>query len=440
LDMESIEFAAFPRTAFGRHSFRKFSSGVDQAEDLSMLVDRYASRQQTSVSLQTLMRTGRGELLHKTANTTTTANSDTNTDTSNNDKAATQQVLIQVASFLYRELPARLAHRIQDLDHVPYMSNMPSVRNVRDTYVSSFRELVSQPIPDGPNSEEQFAKLVEGIYDRHAGVLVSMARGAFELRAALRKGEITLNKRGGTKMTEFAEMEELHDFLDRFYTSRIGIRVLIGQYLALRRSRTDTDPDYVGIIGTCTNPYEIVTRAIDDATFMCTRKYGDAPDVRISGNAELTFPYVPTHLHYILLELLKNSMRATMDFHGPDGADVDDLPPIEVVISNGKEHEDVVIKVADEGGGIPRSNMKKIWSYLFTTADPAIQEGMIVLNENVDHGIDSPLAGLGYGLPISRSYAQYFGGDLSIMSMEGHGTDAFVHLVRLGNTREPLPI
>lgn len=92
-----------------------------------------------------------------------------------------------------------------------------------------------------------------------------------------------------------------------------------------------------------------------------------------------------------------------------------------------------------EKSGIPRSNIKKIWSYLFTTADPAIQEGMVAFNENVDHSIDSPLAGLGYGLPISRSYARYFGGDMSIMSMEGYGTDAFIYLTRLGNTQEPLP-
>ena len=105
-------------------------------------------------------------------------------------------------------------------------------------------------------------------------------------------------------------------------------------------------------------------------------------------------------------------MRATVDWHGIDSA----YPPIKVIISDGKENEDVVIKVSDEGGGIPRSNMKRIWSYLFTTADPAIQEGMVAFNENVDHSVDSPLAGLGYGLPISRSYARYFGGDLSIVS------------------------
>jgi pyruvate dehydrogenase kinase 2/3/4 len=138
-----------------------------------------------------------------------------------------------------------------------------------------------------------------------------------------------------------------------------------------------------------------------------------------------------------MLELLKNSMRATVEWHGIDA----DYPPIKVVIADSDSNEDVIIKVSDEGGGIPRSNMKKIWSYLFTTADPSIQEGMVgTASHSVDHGIDAPLAGLGYGLPISRTYCRYFGGDLSIMSMEGYGTDAFVYLARLGNSREPLPI
>jgi pyruvate dehydrogenase kinase 2/3/4 len=79
-----------------------------------------------------------------------------------------------------------------------------------------------------------------------------------------------------------------------------------------------------------------------------------------------------------MLELLKNSMRATMDWHGVDG----DIPPIKVVIADGQDNEDVVIKVSDEGGGIPRSNMKKIWSYLFTTGDPAVQQGMVAISQD----------------------------------------------------------
>lgn len=116
--------------------------------------------------------------------------------------------------------------------------------------------------------------------------LSEMARGAYEFRNHVSKG-------GGDSREVFAKMEETHQFLDRFYLCRIGIRVLIGQYLALRQPPVD---NYVGIICGVTSPYEIVKRAIDDAAFMCTRKYGDAPEVIMSGRLDLTFPYVPTHL------------------------------------------------------------------------------------------------------------------------------------------------
>jgi len=53
-------------------------------------------------------------------------------------------------------------------------------------------------------------------------------------------------------------------------------------------------------------------------------------------------------------------MRATVEAHGIDA----DYPPIKVVIADGSDNEDVIIKVSDEGGGIPRSNMKRIWSYV----------------------------------------------------------------------------
>jgi len=49
------------------------------------------------------------------------------------------------------------------------------------------------------------------------------------------------------------------------------------------------------------------------------------------------------------------------------------------------------------------------------------------------------LAGYGVGLPLSRLYARYFGGDLDLKSLEGFGTDAYIHLSRLGRNCENLP-
>ena len=166
--------------------------------------------------------------------------------------------------------------------------------------------------------------------------------------------------------------------------------------------------------------------------------------VELHGRLDLAFTYMPDHLFYIMLELLKNSMRATCEQalrqHGvSDVADLPPhaLPPIKVVVADGEDNEDVALKVSDEGGGIARSHMPRVWSYLFTTASHEVQRRGF---DDVSSGAASdfggaPLAGLGYGLPISRAYARYFGGDLTIMSMEGYGTDAFVYLSRSRTTR-----
>ena len=45
------------------------------------------------------------------------------------------------------------------------------------------------------------------------------------------------------------------------------------------------------------------------------------------------------------------------------------------------------------------------------------------------------MAGYGYGLPRSRLYARYFGGDLQVISMDGYGTDVYLHLNRLGHVQ-----
>lgn len=91
-----------------------------------------------------------------------------------------------------------------------------------------------------------------------------------------------------------------------------------------------------------------------------------------------------------------------------------------------------VIKISDEGGGIPRSHMNKIWSYLFTTAPTDTLDRFVISDSNSsDFNVSSPMSGLGYGLPISRNYARHLGGDLVVMSMEGFGTDGYVYLSRI---------
>jgi pyruvate dehydrogenase kinase 2/3/4 len=77
-------------------------------------------------------------------------------------------------------------------------------------------------------SEEQFYKVINSIYERHSTTLMTMAKGAHEIRSML----------GHDTMT-FAEQDDIHRCLDEFYMSRIGVRMLIGQYLTLRSSTAE---------------------------------------------------------------------------------------------------------------------------------------------------------------------------------------------------------
>lgn len=225
------------------------------------------------------------------------------------------------------------------------------------------------------------------------------------------------------------DLPDIHQFLDGFYLSRIGIRMLIGQHIALKEPQK---PNHIGLIDTKCSPGHVCQDAIDDARTICMREKGGAPEVIVYGDPTFTFPYVPSHLHHMVFELVKNSLRAVYDRY--DDAD-DEPPPIRLVVAEGEE--DITIKVSDEGGGIARSGLPKIWTYLYTTAKSPLDD----MDKSDTEGSDGPsvLAGYGYGLPISRLYARYFGGDLAIISMEGYGTDAYLHLNRLGNVQEPLP-
>ncbi|KAG2430960.1 hypothetical protein HXX76_009926 [Chlamydomonas incerta] len=335
-----------------------------------------------------------------------------------------ERQLLLSAQFLHKELPVRLAHRVAELENLPYgLSAKKHILQVRDWYVESFRDLRTFPHVKDAADELKFTELLRGIYRRHANAVPVMAKGVSELREELRT-QVGPRFAGQQRLTE---LPEIHQFLDGFYLSRIGIRILIGQHIALHEP---SKPNHIGLICTKCSPVLVAQDAINDARSICMREYGDAPEVSVYGSPDFVFPYVPSHLHHMLFELVKNSLRAVQDRF----ADSDDpAPPIRLVVAEGGE--DVTLKVSDEGGGIPRSGLANIWTYLYSTAKSPVDPRQV---EDADSG-PVVLAGYGYGLPISRLYARYFGGDLQIISMEGYGTDAYLHLNRLGTSQEPLP-
>jgi pyruvate dehydrogenase kinase 2/3/4 len=328
----------------------------------------------------------------------------------------TQRNLLISAQFLHKELPIRIARRAIELQTLPYgLSQKPAILKVRDWYMDSFRDLRSFPDIKNKNDELEFTQMIKMIKVRHNNVVPTMALGVQQLKKVL------------DPKLDYEDLDEIHQFLDRFYMSRIGIRMLIGQHVELHEP--NPPPDVVGYIHTKMSPLEIARSAGDDARSICLREYGSAPEILVYGDPTFTFPYVPPHLHMMIFELVKNSLRAVQERF----MDSDKLsPPIRIIVADGLE--DVTIKVSDEGGGIARSGLPKIFTYLYSTAKNPLDEHSDLATANV-----ATMAGYGYGLPISRLYARYFGGDLQIISMEGYGTDAYLHLSRLGDSQEPLP-
>ncbi|KAK9147137.1 hypothetical protein Sjap_007040 [Stephania japonica] len=326
------------------------------------------------------------------------------------------RTLLISAQFLHKELPIRIARRAIELESLPYgLSDKSAVLKVRDWYLDSFRDLRAFSEIKDTVDELNFTQMIKMIKVRHNNVVPMMALGVQQLKKDFKPKTLPTN------------LDEIHQFLDRFYMSRIGIRMLIGQHVALHDP--NPPPDCVGYIHTKMSPVEVARHASEDARSICLREYGSAPQIDIYGDPSFTFPYVPTHLHLMVFELVKNSLRAVQErFMDSDRV----APPVRIIVADGIE--DVTIKISDEGGGIPRSGLPKIFTYLYSTAKNPLDE-----NLDIESSDAVTMAGYGYGLPISRLYARYFGGDLQIISMEGYGTDAYLHLSRLGDSQEPLP-
>lgn len=118
-----------------------------------------------------------------------------------------------------------------------------------------------------------------------------------------------------------------------------------------------------------------------------------------------------------------------------------------VVLADGDQ--DVVIKVSDRGGGLPRAHIDLLWSYNYGPSlaraideQTARQEGLPPPPPPTAAQLQAEAQGeprTGFGLPISRLIARYLGGDLLFFSMHGHGSDVYLYLRKLESLKEPDP-
>jgi signal transduction histidine kinase len=309
--------------------------------------------------------------------------------------------------------------------------------------------------------EIRFTAVLADLVETHSHTIPTLARGFLECRRYIDPVEVTR-------------------FLDEHLRARIGTRLIAEQHIALHISSqphqdpksnphpvdVDTPSSYIGVIDTALQPAAIINSCGNFVSEICELKYGVRPTWIIDGEPATTFAFVPVHLEYIITELLKNAFRATVESgrshetvvitiaaEPESTADLDKVggkalpraddtvnPPIKPFEESAPG---VTIRIRDRGGGISPEVLPNIWSYSFTTFSEDELPGQTPGSGSMDAlnaisgagGEGSSIAGLGYGLPLGRAYAEYFGGGIAVQSLYGWGCDVYLRLKGLGRPK-----
>ena len=233
---------------------------------------------------------------------------------------------------------------------------------------------------------------------------------------------------------------------------------------------TDASKEFVGTVFLHCKAREVVEKCVKVVSDLSKKHHGPnvkIPEVRIQGHLTATFPYIVSHLEYIVGELLRNSMQAMIERSPSD----DEPEPIDVLICEAPQY--VIIRISDQGGGIPRNVLPHLWSFgkgprkearmenlrrvpkmaatleeiiaphegrrdIPDTKDKIEGDSRQTLRSLTSLSYRSPNLKLGFGLPMSRIYADYWAGSLEVHNLEGYGVDAVLQIPRLGNRNEQL--
>ncbi len=240
---------------------------------------------------------------------------------------------VRNAQFLHGELPIRIAQRALELGRMPegLASTMP-VRDVCGVYNQYVRQFEECPVPKDEETERAFTNMLKG-----------MVLERSDIPQRINAGLLSLSDSRRTPLSR-ASVRSLDDALYSFFLSRVGLRFLTEHHVACEGGGK-------GLIEARTDPIRVCKEVAAHVKDHFESEVGWCPPVNVRMPSKRavrreTMTYVPTHLKYMLTELLMNSCRATVESNPGGGSD--DLA-IDIMVSIG--HEDVAVKISDRGGG-----------------------------------------------------------------------------------------
>ncbi|KYF43365.1 ATPase/histidine kinase/DNA gyrase B/HSP90 domain-containing protein [Toxoplasma gondii ARI] len=262
-------------------------------------------------------------------------------------------------------------------------------------------------------------------------------------------------------------------------------------------------PEIVGVMDRCCRPEAQLRAAIDQAQSLCREIAGDSAGVRVfavetvgngkasqdiretssssSFSSSFEIPCVQRALEhhivfpspilrYVLAELLKNALKATLDkgeeaggMRGETGCPESEetVDCVVLPVPGG-----VWIRISDRGVGMSSEKKRGIFNCL-NKGDKAMNDAATLFmggevgtscgcspdtgekgqkaaptleRDTLQKRLESVrVSGCGVGLLLCRAYMQYFGGELLLRSSPGKGTDCFLFVPSLEKRSENLP-
>jgi pyruvate dehydrogenase kinase 2/3/4 len=268
--------------------------------------------------------------------------------------------LIKTASDLHDQLLVRVAHCICHFQSLPFLpAANPTLLSVHERYLKLFENLAHYPSIKTNEDEEKFFDLINMFTLKNSDVIGQLSNGCRDAQKYFKTYEI------------------MREFLDNVLENRLAMRLLAEHYLELHKQqkKIKSNDHWRGSICMNFSPAKVVQECINDVSSICFDTYSVVPHVQIEDYMHQSIPYFPHVVEYILRELLKNSMRAVVEYHKmllgnmqnvkKYFEDNRDEPLCKVLITSDPDDEHFTIAVQDQGGGIEENN-ETLFRYMFT--------------------------------------------------------------------------
>lgn len=326
------------------------------------------------------------------------------------------------------------------------------IRDVLRNYIQDLRDMREAPCH---RDASQFQAAVCGILDRHRHNGGKIAMGLRQFQQQLKETFAPVSH--CAELTVIVpEVHRIEQALDHFFTIRSTLRLLITHCIqmspdkneltgerfhvmhellmsaphSLRMNSLQMDHGHIGAVCLDTRPSSVLIKAYRHARKLCKREFGvaselflnkrPAKDFALFGDEDLDcalvqFPYVDAHLYFIFYEVLKNALRTSVRKVGAN----EKPPPIHATLMIGTSldmENERAIKISDQGEGMRKEDVRKVWSYFYSTGNVAPAEEATTTSMRT------------LGLPVTRVLARYFGGEIDLHSIPRQGTDVYIYL------------